>query len=55
MTKYQISFDLNYWECGDGCCSSYDTDIILNGKEIMTCGFLSDYTKKKRRKTCRLY
>jgi len=43
--NHTIEFYLNYWECGDGCCSNYDTEVILNGEEIASYGFLSDYTE----------
>ena len=50
MTKYIIEFDSNYWQCGDGCCANWDTDIILNGEIIATYGFLSDQTEQNAEK-----
>ena len=50
MTKNTIGFDLNYWECGDGCCTNWDTDLIVNGEQIATYGFLSDQTEQNAEK-----
>lgn len=38
MTDTKISIELRDWDhtCGDGCCSTYGTDVILNGETIGT-------------------
>ena len=36
MKKPKLKIELQDWEytCGDGCCTSYGTRIILNGEEL---------------------
>jgi hypothetical protein len=37
-----IKIKINHWEhtCADGCCTTYGSDINVNGKQIK----LNDYT-----------
>ncbi len=31
----KITIEENYWECGDGCCSDWTTEILIDGSYVM--------------------
>lgn len=35
---YKLTFGLDYWECGDGCCSGHNYTVLLDGKEVTSIG-----------------
>lgn len=41
MSKYEVSLETDYWECGDGCCSGDDTTVTVNDIEIGCYGDFS--------------
>lgn len=42
MDKYNMSLDVTYWECGDGCCDGGNTMVTVNGIEIGSYSDLSN-------------
>lgn len=44
--SYDLTFGLDYWECGDGCCSGHNYTVLLNGKEVAAIGEDEEYKKE---------
>ena len=38
MKKIKITLKGYHYQCGDGCCDNYGTDLFLNGKELEADG-----------------
>lgn len=41
MDKYNLSFETEHWECGDGCCDGDIATVTVNSIEIGKYGDLS--------------
>lgn len=35
---YKLTFGLDYWECGDGCCGGHNYTVLLDGKSVTSIG-----------------
>lgn len=44
--SYELTFGLDYWECGDGCCGGHNFTVILNGVEVTAIGEDEEYKKE---------
>lgn len=42
MSKYELIYNANHWECGDGCCDGTEYQILINNNEI---GWYSDLSR----------
>lgn len=44
--SYDLTFGIEYWECGDGCCSGHNYTVFLDEKKVTGIGEDEEYKKE---------